>query len=357
LNWIPVQIVETTMPDFIDLNADQRRETINTQQRFSAWREASARAKGYRGSMVWSDVKGRDYLIRAAYGKQGLRKQTSLGARNEETEKLKAEFDHGRMMAEERLAEITTVLQRQSAVNRALGLGRVPQIGARIIRALDAAGLLGNGLRVLGTYSLFAYEAAAGVWVDSGLTTTEDIDLLLDARHGVSFAASDTIEETSLLALLQRVDRSFERSRQTFRAVNRDGYLVDLIKPIRNPPWTPEQGRVGGEEDLDAAEIEGLAWQESAPPFEAVCIDDRGQPLRIITSDPRVWTVHKLWLSERPDRAPIKRRRDAEQARAAMALVREHMPHLVFDAGELRMLPKELVERAARQLAALANPS
>jgi hypothetical protein len=345
------------MTDFIDLNADQRRETINMQQRFSVWRETNARAKAYRGSMVWSKVKGRDYLIHAAYDKHRCRKQTSLGVRSEKTEKQKAEFDHGRTAAEERLRDITTVLQRQSAINRALGLGRVPQIGARIIRALDEAGLLGNGLRVLGTYSLFAYEAVAGVWVDSGLTTTEDIDLLLDARHGVSFAASDTIEERSLLALLQRVDRSFERSRQTFRAVNRDGYLVDLIKPMRNPPWTPEQGRVGGEENLDAAEIEGLAWQESAPPFEAVCIDDRGQPLRIITSDPRVWTVHKLWLSERPDRAPIKRRRDAEQARAAMALVREHMPHLVFDAGELRMLPKELVERAARQLPASTNPA
>ncbi len=311
------------MPDFIELNADQRREAINTQQRFSVWREVSARAKSYRGSMVWSDVKGRDYLVRAAYDKHGQRRQTSLGVRSGETEKLKTEFDRGRAMAEERLRDITTVLQRQSAVNRALGLGRVPQIGARIIRALDEAALLGNGLRVLGTYALFAYEEAAGIRVDPGLTTTEDIDLLLDARHGVSFAASDAIEEKSLLALLQRVDRSFERSWQTFRAVNRDGYLVDLIKPMRNPPWTPEQSQVGGDADLDAAEIEGLAWHESAPPFEAVCIDDRGQPLRIITSDPRVWAIHKMWLSERQDRAPLKRRRDAEQGRTAMALVRK----------------------------------
>ena len=154
--------------------------------------------------------------------------------------------------------------------------------------------------------------------------------------------------ERSLLALLQRVDRSFERSQQTFRAVNRDGYLVDLIKPMRNPPRRSESGRIGDESDLDAAEIEGLSWHESAPPFEAVCIDDRGHPLRIITTDPRIWAVHKLWLSERMDRQPIKRRRDKEQGLAALTLVREHMPHLPMEPAEVRMLPRHIAEKVLR---------
>lgn len=335
---------------FNDLNADQRREVVNTQQRYAAWQDADARAKTYRGSMVWSKVKGRNYLIRSGYTAQRERKQTSLGVQSETTERIKAEYDSGRRKATERLGAIKTVLDRQAAVNRALALGRVPLLGARIIRALDEAGLLGNGLRVLGTYALFAYEAAAGVLIDAGLTTTEDIDLLLDARSSVSFALTDDVPEQSLLKLLQRVDHSFERSRQTFRAVNRDGYLVDLIKPMRDPPWKPETSRIGDTQDLDAAEIEGLVWHESAPSFEAICIDDRGQPLRIITSDPRVWAVHKFWLSQRADRHPVKRRRDAEQATAAAALVRQHMPHLPFKAEELRMLPKEVVEGAFRNI-------
>jgi hypothetical protein len=333
------------MMQTIDLNSDQRRETVNTRQRFAAWREAAQRAKGFRGSMVWSAAKGRDYLVRAAYDKHGKRKQTSLGPRSAGTERIKMEFDAGRIAAEERLGEITATLHRQSAINRALALGRVPLIGARIIRALDEAGLLGGGVRVLGTYALFAYEAAAGVFVDPGLTTTEDIDLLLDARGGVSFAISDELKDASLLALLKRVDRSFERSRQSFRAVNRDGYLVDLIKPMREPPWKADQRRIGDAHDLEAVEIEGLTWHESAPAFESVCIDDRGQPLRLVTSDPRVWAIHKRWMSARADRQPLQRRRDAEQAHAALALVREHMPHLPLEADELRMLPREVVEQ------------
>ena len=144
------------MSHFIDLNPDQRRESINTQQRYAALR-AAARAKSFRGSMVWSQVKGRDYLIRSAYTAKGERKQTSLGPRSPETEKLKAEYDRGRAEAAQRLADIRSTLDRQAAVNRALALGRVPQLGARIIRALDEAELLGASLRILGTYSLFAY--------------------------------------------------------------------------------------------------------------------------------------------------------------------------------------------------------
>jgi hypothetical protein len=36
--------------------------------------------------------------------------------------------------------------------------------------------------------------------------------------------------------------------------------------------------------------------------------------------DPRVWAAHKLWLSKRNDREPIKRRRDEAQARAVGSL-------------------------------------
>jgi len=61
------------------------------------------------------------------------------------------------------------------------------------------------------------------------------IDLLLDARGGLTFFADDEVPESSLMKILKRVDASFDRSKETFRAVNRDGYLVDLIKPMAKP--------------------------------------------------------------------------------------------------------------------------
>jgi len=331
---------------FIELNSDQLREYVNTRQRYEAWREAAARVRTFRGSMVWSETKGHEYLMRAAYDKHGRRRQSSLGVRGRETEKIKAEYERGREAARSRLAELEPVLMRQAAINRAVGLGRVPRLGAKIIRALDEHRLLGSGLRVLGTFSLYAYEAVAGVQIDPSVSTTEDIDLLLDARGGVSLAATEEFESKSLIRILRRIDKSFERSGQAFRAVNRDGFLVDLIKPLPNPPWSKEADRIGGDpEDLAAVEIEGLAWHESAPPFEASAIDERGEPLRIVTTDPRVFAAHKYWLSQRSDREPFKRRRDREQAEVVASLVALHLAHLPFEEDALRMLPRDLVDQ------------
>ncbi len=333
---------------FQDLNNDQRRELVNSQQRFQALREAKQAWDAHRGSLTWIVSKEREYLVRSFYGKAGHRKQTSLGPRSSETEKMKADFEARRDAAEDRLKNMHATMERQAAVNRALGLGRVPLIGARIMRALDAFGLLGSGICILGTNAIYAYEAAAGVRVDPGLATTEDIDLLLDARGGLTFVADGDVSESSLMKILKRVDASFNRSKETFRAVNRDGYLVDLIKPAQNPPWKEAPDKVGADpEDLSAVQIEGLVWLQNAPPFEAVAIDEKGEPVRIVAPDPRVWATHKLWLSKRADRQPIKRKRDAAQAEAVAALVATYLTHLPFEAEQLRMLPKELVAEAA----------
>jgi len=200
---------------------------------------------------------------------------------------------------------------------------------------------------VLGTHAIYAYEAAAGVHIDPGLTATDDVDLLLDARQRLSFVATEDVEEASLIHLLRKVDKSFARTDQTFRAVNDEGYLVDLVKPLRTPPWAKEPAKIGSDaDDLSAVEITGLSWLESAPAFEATAIDEQGQPLRIIAPDPRVFAVHKHWLSKQPDRAPIKRQRDQRQAQCVADLATVYLPHLPFEADELRMLPKALVDDA-----------
>jgi hypothetical protein len=333
---------------FQELNNDQRRELINSQQRFQALRDAKAAWDAQRGSLTLVESKGHEYLVRSYYDKAGLRKQTSLGARSPETEKMKTDFEARRAAAEDRWKNLRDTMERQTAVNRALGLGRVPLIGARIMRALDGFGMLGAGIRILGTNAIYGYEAASGVRIDPGLATTEDIDLLFDARGGLTFVGDEDVSESSLMKILQRVDTSFQRSKQTFRAVNRDGYLVDLIKPMQNPPWKEAPDKVGSDpEDLSAVQIEGLDWLQNSPAFETIAIDEKGEPTRIVAPDPRVWAAHKLWLSRRADRQPLKRQRDAAQAEAVASLVTNYLTHLPFDAEQLRMLPKDVVTEAA----------
>jgi hypothetical protein len=332
---------------FKELNSDQRREKVNSDQRYSVWREAKARAEGYRGSLVWQKVKGEQYLVRSYYDASGNRRQKSEGRRSPETEKRKSDWERGREEATGRFRSMRDVMLRQAAINRAVKLGRVPLVGAKIIRALDDAGLLGSGIRIVGTNAIYAYEAAAGVMVDSGITATLDIDLLLDARKALRIITRNDVAEPALIGLLRKVDKTFERSSETFHAVNSEGYLVDLIKPQRSPPWLEERVQIGvAEDELAAVPINGLAWLESAPPFEAVAIDERGGPVRIVACDPRAFAAHKLWMSQQPDREPTRRRRDASQAEAVAQIVSQYLMHLPFESDEMRMLPREVYEQA-----------
>ncbi|WP_292234499.1 nucleotidyltransferase domain-containing protein [Mesorhizobium sp.] len=333
--------------DFIELNNDQRREKVNSDQRFTALMEARKKAKSFRGSLVWHTANGTEHLMRSYYDSTGARRQKVEGRRSPATEAQKADWEASRASARQTLSARQEQMERQSAVNRALRLGRVPLIAARIIRAIDDAGILGEGIRIAGTNAIYAYEAAAGVFVDPGITTTEDIDLLMDARQSLRIMAETNIEDGALINLLRKVDRSFERSSATFRAVNRDGYLVDLIKPVTNPAWKQSRATIGkADDELVAAEIAGLTWLENAPAFEAITIDEKGGPLRLIVPDPRIFAAHKFWVSKRADREPIKRRRDLAQAQAVARLTGQYLEHLPYEATELRVLPQAVFEEA-----------
>lgn len=337
------------MTDFIKKNSDQVRETINTSMRLSAFLEARRQMESHRGSMSFIRRGNGEYLLKDYYDPaNGVRRQTSLGRRSPETETLLREFSSGRERAQERVAAATELLERQAGINRSLGLARVPETGARIIRAIDAANLLGRGLKIVGTNALFAYEAEAGVFFPSEIMTTEDIDVLMDARVNMRILMDEPDMERSLIGILKKADRSFERTRRRFQAANRDGYLVDLIAPMRDPPWQKRAAAVSDDaNDLEATEIEGLLWQENAPVFEAVAIDSRGFPVRIVAPDPRAFAVHKHWLATRPDRRADKRARDGQQAELVARMVADHMPQRPFDPDALRSFPKSVVDAAA----------
>jgi hypothetical protein len=303
----------------------------------------------YKGSMSFGAVKGSDYLMRAYYDRHGTRKFRSLGPRSVETEKLKMEFDAGKKEAEQRLAGAKASLERQAAINKAIGLGRVPRLNARILRQLDASELMDSGARLIGSNCIFAYEAAAGVRVQSELTTTDDIDILMDARANLRLVVDEEKTATSLMSLLYRVDRSFKRTPRTFQAANRDGFLVDLVKPVPHHPGKLEPTSVSPDpNDLVAAEIEGLVWHVNSPVFVGLAIDIDGLPVRIVAPDPVAFAVHKLWLSQRADREPFKKGRDGQQARSVAQIVARHLPQYAFEPAKLKQFPKKLVEDAAQ---------
>ena len=330
------------------LKLDLRRQLINTQQAYDAWRDArTERDRRFAGSMRWGRRNGKDYLLR----KIG-RRETSLGPRSASTETAYDAFNRGREDNKNRLQGLAARLDELAPINVALGLGRMPEIAARILRRFDESGLLGTQLFVVGTNAIFGYEALAGVFVEGGLLATEDIDLLYDARRGLSLAFHD-VRERGLIGLLQQVDGSFAPTRpRSYRAVNRNGYMVDLIRP---EPKDVFQDRLPSRltnlsDDLESAPIFGLAWLINAPKIEAVPIDERGYPVRLVAIDPRAFALHKIWLSQRPDREPLKTLRDTEQAQAAATIATRYL-RMPFEDQALSALPSELRELVPQAMA------
>jgi hypothetical protein len=316
------------MPYLKELSGNQRRQFIDTAQVYDAWRMTDEeRRRRFKGSMRWVERNGAHYLLR----KMGVH-ETSLGPRSSETEKTWAAFTTGREENGERLKTLAARLDELARINRAMGLGRVPVIAARILRRCDEKGLLGRQLFVVGTNALFAYEAQAGVRLESSLVASGDIDLLLDTRRHLSFAIAGELKPKGLIGLLQQTDRTFKAPARGYSAVNNDGYFVDLIRAegkdiLRD---TSPSALTALPEDMAGVEIFGLNWLINAPKLESVALDERGYPVRMVVIDPRVFALYKAWLSERPGREPIKAVRDKEQAKAAVNIVLDYL-RLSFD--------------------------
>jgi len=193
---------------------------------------------------------------------------------------------------------------------------------------MDEQGLRDSFL-VLGTQSLYAYEAVAGVQFLLELLASGDVDLLYDTRKKMTLV-SRKMEGQGLLGLLKSADRSFECIRKRgFRAANSEGFMVDFI--IAPRPMQQVEPITFADDDLVAAEVPGLQWLVNSPRLETVAVDETGWPVPMRVPDPRAFALHKAWLSMQIDREPLKRERDLAQARAVAEVVREYLPHMPLE--------------------------
>ena len=307
------------------LSNQQRLHQVNTEQLFENYRSAVGHAASYTYGMRWKTVRSTEYLFRDR-DRRGNGK--SLGPRSEETEQLMATFSAGRTVAQERLRGIKEKIQEQARLNRALRLNRVPRVVARVLRELDQAGLY-DSFTVIGTQTLYAYEAAAGVHFLLELLASGDVDLLYDVRQKMVIV-SEKLDGDGLLGLLKKADKTFECVRENgYRAANAGQFMVDLVIAPRGMHVT---GSVTfSESDLVATEVPGLQWLLNSPKLDAVAIDEDGWPVPMRVPDPRAFALHKAWLSGLPTREPIKKPRDLDQARAVAQLVQEEMPQFSFE--------------------------
>jgi hypothetical protein len=325
---------------FSELENDQRRQLIDAQQLFSVWREAAKEFRhSYQGSMHWRRKSGTDYLYRIYPDHE-----TSLGRRSPETEQVKSSYTEQRTSLKQRVTKTRNRIEKMAVVNRAYRLGRMPLAAAKVLRELDEAGVLGRSAFVVGTHALFAYECMAGIVFDGALTATTDLDLLWDVRKRLTLAVVDG-EPDSVLGILRRADKSYVSKSAPFRASNDAGFMVDFIRPERANESYASDPSLTAADTMAAQSIAGLQWLVNAPKIEQIIIAEDGRPLWVSSIDPRVFALHKYWVSKQTNREATKRTRDAQQAIAVAALATQYL-QLDFKAKELSAIPKALTELA-----------
>lgn len=302
-----------------DLDGKILLERLEAVQIAQAWDDAERqRRDSFLGSLDWERRGQRDYLYRRIG-----RTTRSLGPRSAETEAQHAAFARGQAENAERLRSAVQQLERQAAILRALGAGRLPVIAARILRQIEVHR---PGMRppILGTDALFVYEALADIAFSPHTAATADIGKRNRLRLAVDARAIPGLQRL----VASKVDGSFKPGRAgDNRLTNKSGYTVDFVA-------------------VDSAEIAGpvggLRWLLGAPAVEAAVIDLRGFPVTVRSPDPRFWTVHKVWLAQRGDRPADRRRRDRAQASLMKRLLAERLPQFPLDDAFLRALPGPL---------------
>ena len=302
------------------------RQYLDASSAFTALEDAQREADQVRGGMYWKKApvgSATDaYLIRTSAA--GAEK--SLGPRSVETEQIFSAFQERKASATGRLAGLKHAVETQRRLNRALQVGRVPLIVVHLLNRL-ADSRVAEHFRVVGTHALYAYESAAGVRFEQGALATRDIDLLWDVRRRVAFTTALSRLDSSMLGLLRKVDPTFRiRQSQKYTAVNKDGFEVDIIRRTQSED-DPNPIKLSDDEDefwvAQAPRAQDLL---DAEPFSTVIVATNGEMARMNTLAPMDFVRFKEWMSELPDRDPLKRRRDALQAQVVADAVQEYLP-------------------------------
>lgn len=304
--------------DCLPLADNAARQVIDSMAVFTEHRRVQAEALQYAGGMYWKRQGSYEYLVKTTPDNR----QQRLGTRTPETELTYQAFKQRKQEAESRLKSLREALQESERLNKAVKAGRVPSMVVALLQMLDDAGL-GKHFTVVGTHALYAYEAAAGLRIVQGALATQDVDLLWDARRRMQFVTDLARIDTSMLRVLQRVDRTFRRKElHNETAINDRGFQVDFLRrmPVEGDPHPFRFS--ADEEDLWPVQAPRASVLTDAPRFEHIVISATGRMALMRTIAPTTFVELKRWMAESaPQREQLKRRRDLRQADIVQALL------------------------------------
>jgi hypothetical protein len=314
------------------LSDENLRGLANAGQLYDDWKDVMASLSQLPGGMYWRVISSKEYLYQ--YASTAGRQQTKyVGRKTPDVEETYRDFQQKKKDLEERRQGIEKRITELAPAWRALRLPAIDTTAGNVLRAFDQVNFVGKSMLVIGTYALKAYEVEAATSFSAGMDATEDLDFTLFADAG----NADPDLPRRLLLTLKQVDSSFIVTASSPKTVvNKNGYRIDLLisKAVAeimasSRPWKPEA-------------LDGQEWLLLGKPVHAVLIDYQGWPVAISAPDPRYFALHKLWLSKRRGRSPIKAPKDRNQGEALLKVIKEHMPHYPMDGAFVAGLPGSL---------------
>jgi hypothetical protein len=319
--------IEIRLDAFYELSEQQKRQLIDAEILFSALEKAEAEAIRHRGSMFWREQDGGRYLIALS----AHARQRSLGPASSANELKYERFMKRKLEVEARLKRLRATSDEYRRMNKALRIGRTPDILIDVLNTMMRYGVAEHFL-VVGTHALFAYETAAGVRFPSDVMTTQDADMLFDTARRAAFMEVMKDRKTSFLGILKKVDKTFERDDlDNHMARNATGYAIDLFR--RFPPDSED----ADEHPLQLTPHEDDLWPIrasmgqkllSVPRFEQMVVGVNGGMARMRTVHPLHFARIKRQLAKDRNREPLKKKKDVAQANMIERLVKEYLPQL-----------------------------
>lgn len=262
-----------------------------------------------------------DHLLKVVEG-QVVR---DFGPRTEPLQRMVSSYETRRADAQSVHAHWQAERGRVQNLNRARQVGRLLQTPVKVLEVLEV--LRRHGIMdcytVIGTYAMYAYEAAAGVVFDEPTMATNDVDLFYTADTQMRLAAL-VFSPLSMVDVLREADPTFDRNEdQKESAMNSAGFSVDFLRREETEQFTEAYSISGMEGDIYPVKARRSSKFLGSPVFEQVVIAVDGSMTMMRTIDPRTFMEFKQWMSVQKDRDPLKRGRDHLQALAIGQLLQE----------------------------------
>jgi hypothetical protein len=318
---------------------EQARALINLRPRYETVIQAQRELAALPYNLVRKRVGDREYLYEVLDRANNGR---SLGPMSPELERRLADYRTNKQALKLRIATAQERIEEIGRLARPLNLPRLPSPAGQVLRELDRRRLLDGTVLVVGTNCMLAYALAAAGAITGAPDETDDFDL--------AWTAGEPLGDAVFWNALRAVDPTYTvNTERTFQARNSKAYEVELLAAQSRAHTMAPQDRPR------PMPLRGQQWLLLGRPVDEILPCRDGNAARLVVPDPRWFALHKLWLSDQPERSPLKVRKDRRQGLALLDAVAETMPHYPLDAAFEASIPAELAPywaewRARREL-------